>query len=130
MSLMPAEKNIEKFTRKEEGKDSHSSQDLALFLTTHFRRLNAFFDLMDRAEEKSEDCNLCELTSMGRYLLMRFKEEADTVAQAIDENIGRIYLDRANRRNQTTEFCEILGVSVVPRAERRSETQLNGTAGA
>ena len=121
MNSIQTESHLSKHARSQEGLNDQSSQDLNLFLATHFRRLNAFFDLMDRAQESSEDCNLCELTSMGRYLLKRFKEEADTVAKAIDENVGRIYLDRAKRRNQTTDFCEILGVNVLPRIERSAK---------
>ncbi len=81
-------------------------QDLRAFLDLHFKRLEDFFDLMDRSQGNG-NCYMCEFASMGRFFLERFKEETENVRQAIERDFGEIHIARVNTKDA------ILGVIAV-----------------
>ncbi len=86
-------------------------QDLGFFLNVHFEELDKFFQLMDRSQGNG-NCQTCEFSSMGRFILQRFKAEAECVRESIEKELGRIRIARENREGK------ILGIVVVqPKTE-------------
>jgi hypothetical protein len=90
-------------------------QDLGLFLTLHFDRLENFFNLMDRSQ--GNGCRTCEFSSVGRLVLQRFKVEAEEVRGSIERAFGPIHIARRLKQD------DILGV--IPARSRQREGSPN-----
>ncbi len=101
-----AKENNSETIRNENPFTDTAVQELGTFFELHFKRLEDFFDLMDRSQGNG-NCHMCEFSSMGRFVLQRFKIEVEDVRKAIERDFGLIHIARENKND------DILGVIAV-----------------